>query len=92
MEGNGRDVDNCSLTNPRQNTGNGEAGRECDIELKEGNVVNDSQRGVMKTRSCHSTLSVFAEIITMVDEGKSMDVMHFAFCSVVAFVPHKALV
>ena len=56
------------------------------------NLINDSQHGFMKGRSCLTNLLEYLETVTkLLDEGVSVDVIYLDFAKAFDKVPHARL-
>ena len=56
-------------------------------------LINTSQRGCLKARSClTNSLCFFEEITTLVDDGSPVDVIYLDFQKEFDKVPHQRLI
>ena len=61
--------------------------------LQKFNLLNDSQHGFMKGKSCLTNLLEYLEIVTKVlDEGDPLDIIYLDFAKAFDKVPHKRLI
>jgi hypothetical protein len=62
------------------------------LHLTENNLINDSQHGFMKGRSCATNLIEFMEVVTKaVDRGESVDIFYLDFSKAFDTVPKERL-
>ena len=60
--------------------------------LLQNNILNESQHGFMKRKSCLTNLVEYLEVLTkLVDEGHSVDVVYLDFSKAFDKVPHARL-
>jgi hypothetical protein len=63
------------------------------LHLKRNNIINNSQHGFRKGRSCTTNLLEFMETVTKAaDEGKAVDVIYLDFAKAFDKVPIKRLI
>ena len=61
--------------------------------LQKFNLLNDSQHGFIKGKSCLTNLLEYLENVTKVlDEGDPLDIIYLDFAKVFDKVPHKRLI
>ena len=61
--------------------------------LEVNNLINSSQHGFMRRKSCTTNLLEFLEKLTMeVDQGNCMDILYLDFAKAFDKVPHRRLV
>ena len=77
----------------RETAAKGEKGEKYDGLLIKDQLINPSQHGLLKARSCLTNLSMFFEEITKwVDDGSPVDVIYLDFQKVFDKVPHQRLI